>query len=121
MKKFIIICLILLLLFSLVGCTQKLTEGEVINKKFIEAHTQVLLMPRSTLINGSVTVITIPYVFYYDDDYVITIKGEFDGEETTATYHVTKEIYEEYEISDTFIYDSKTCNDEPSYTKEEQK
>ena len=120
MKKCIVVLICLLLIFTIVGCGSKLTEGEVIEKKFIEAHTTVMLLPQTTLINGSAVVITIPYVYHYDDDYVIIIKGDMDGEETIATYHVTKETYDKYEVGDIFIYNSETCSDEASYTKEEQ-
>lgn len=121
MKKIILIVIILLIAVLLVGCSQEISDGEVYNKEFKEAHTQIVMIP-TTMYNGKTsTTIMIPYTYYYPDRYIIYIKKFEDNEWKTADYYVTKEIYETINIGDQFEYvEGRDLTDEP-YTREKAK
>lgn len=99
-----------------------ITEGEVINKTFTPAHSSVQIIPIVTS-NGKTTSTTmIPYVYYYDDKWEITIQDyNEDAEEMeTATYRVTEEVYNSVEIGAEFIYSEDMQPNTPEYTRERE-
>lgn len=120
MKKLKIFFSILLIALVLGGCSQKLTQGEVIEKKFTPAHSEVMIIPIVTSNGESISTTYVPYVYYYSDAYKITIRDYVDTEEQTATYRVTKEVYDNVNIGDEFIYSDEYEPDEPEYTREKQ-
>lgn len=104
MKKAVAVILLAAILAALVGCGQRITQGEVIDKEFTPAHTTVMLVPivRS---NGKKTITTlVPFTYYYSDTYWVTIEAYVDGERKTATYRVTKDVYEAAVIGAEFTY-----------------
>lgn len=118
MKKIILIVIILLIAILLTGCSQEIRDGEVYNKEFKEAYTQVVMIPM-TIYNGKTsTTMIIPYTYYYPDRYIIYIKKFEDNEWKIADYYVTKEIYETINIGDQFEYvEGRDLAEEP-YTRE---
>lgn len=118
LKIFILIGIMTLGLLVLTGCSQEISDGEVYDKEFKEAHTEVRIIP-ITMYNGKTTTTTIiPYTYYYPDRYIIYIKKFEDNEWKTADYYVTKEIYETINIGDQFEYvEGRDLADEP-YTRE---
>lgn len=121
-KKFLILFLILVLLISLNGCGKKLTEGEVYEKEFREATTQVRVIPVVST-NGKTTRTTIiPYIYRYPARWIIRIREpNGDGTYITAEYYTTKEIYDSVNIGDTFSYDPDRDFENEPYTRERQK
>lgn len=117
-KVFLIVALIALLLG---GCSQKITQGEVINKEFIAEHTEVRVIPVVTSNGKSTSTTLIPYVYHYPDTYKITIK-DYDAEqkELTATYRVTKFVYDSIDYGDEFIFNKDYEPTEPEYTREKE-
>lgn len=72
LKRFFAVSVSLMIL--LCGCGKKLIEGEVYEKNFTEAHSQVLMLPLVHS-NGKTTYTTlIPYILYYPDTYSICIR-----------------------------------------------
>lgn len=120
MKKIRIILAILLIALVLGGCSQQLSQGEVIKKEFVPAHSETTIIPMATTDGKNVTTIMMPYVYYYADTYKVTIKGYIDSEKQTATYRVTKEVYDSINIGDEFVYNEEFEPDEPEYIREKQ-
>ena len=119
MKKIIGALIFLLLVVSLCGCSNEITEGEVYEKEYREAHTTVMMLPL-VISNGKTTKTTmIPYLVHYPDRYVIFIKAYQDDEWKTEDFYVSKEVYDSIKIGDMFLYDEERgdLQDEP-YTKE---
>lgn len=96
-----------------------ITEGEVINKTFTPAHSSVRIIPIVTY-NGKGTTTMIPYRYYYDDKWEITIQDyNEDAEEMeTATYRVTEAVYNSVEIGAEFVYAEDMQPNTPEYTRE---
>ena len=119
MKKIIGALICILLVVSLCGCSNTITEGEVYEKEYREAHTQVMILPL-IISNGKTTsTIMVPYFVHYPDRYVIFIKAYQDKEWKTEDFYVSKEVYDSIKIRDMFLYDVERgdLQDEP-YTKE---
>lgn len=106
----------------LTGCSDKLTEGEVINKEFKEAHTQVMVIPVVHSNGKSTWTQMIPYIYYYPDTWEITIQkwDEENQEMLKATWRVTEDVYNMVNIGDEFVYDEDMEPEEPEYTRERQ-
>lgn len=112
-----VVSLIFIIILS--SCGSAITSGEVYDKEFIPAHSEVQYMP-TVIFDGKTTrTALIPYTFYYEDRYVIYIKA-FDGENWQAEdFFVPEEVYNALRIGDMFEYDESRgdLDDEP-YTKE---
>lgn len=120
MKK--IVVLLVLLLFILTGCGQKITEGEVVAKKYSPAHSSVVLIP-IVHTNGKTSYATIvPFIYHYSDKWEITIEAyDAEKEETvSATYRVTESVYDAVEIGAEFVYEENMEPETPEYTRERQ-
>lgn len=119
MKKIILLALCLIMLLSLCGCLDKITEGEVYEKEYREAHTSLMMLPL-VVSNGKTTTTTIvPYIVYYPDRYVIHIRAFVDNEWVTEDFYVSEEVYNSINIGDMFVFDEDRgdLTEEP-YTKE---
>lgn len=119
MKKIILLALCLIMLLSLCGCSDKITEGEVYEKEYREAHTSLMMLPL-VMSNGKTTTTTIvPYIVYYPDRYVIHIRAFVDNEWVTEDFYVSEEVYNSINIGDMFVFDEDRgdLTEEP-YTKE---
>lgn len=122
MKRAVFVVLAVALLLVLSGCSGKITSGEVVEKKFTPAHSEVRLIPFVISNGKSVSTGIIPYVYRYSDRWEVTIAA-WDEEEKkmqTATYRVTEEVYEAVEIGAEFVYDKDMKPIEPEYTRERQ-
>lgn len=111
---------ILAFVIFLSGYEPTITSGEVYDKEFRPAHIEIQYMPTLVYSGKTVTTVLVPYVFYYDDRYVVYIKA-FDGEAwQTEDFYVPKETWDALEIGDTYGYDESRGDlaDEP-YTKKE--
>ena len=119
MKRIVGALICILLVISLCGCSNAITEGEVCKKEYREAYTQVMVLPL-IMSNGKTTsTIMVPYFVHYPDRYVIFIKAYQDEEWKTEDFYVSKEVYDSIKIGDMFLYDEERgdLQDEP-YTKE---
>lgn len=119
MKKIIGALICLLLVVSLCGCSNVITEGEVYEKEYREEYTAVVMLPLVISNGKSSTTTMIPYIVRYPDRYVIFIKAYQDEEWKTEDFYVSKEVYDSINIGDVFLYDEERgdLQDEP-YTKE---
>ena len=122
MKKCLSLFLVLILVLSLCGCGYKLTEGEVYDKEYRAATTQIVCIPY-TILNGKTTqTIIIPYVYYYPDRWIIRIREpNGDGTYTTDQYYTTEAVYDSVNIGDTFCFDPDRDFENEPYTRERQK
>lgn len=123
-KKTILVLAILVCILSVLsGCgTRKITSGEVVEKTFTEAHTETRLIPICISNGKSIITILRPYIYHYSDRFEITIQkwNEEKSEMETATYRVTKAVYNSVEIGYEFVYENDMCPQEPEYTREKQ-
>lgn len=118
----IVACLFvfLALMLFLCGNEERLTEGEIYDKNFSAAHSQVLTLPTVHL-NGKTTyTTTMPYIRYYPDTYSVSIRAFQDGEWVKETYYVPEEVYNEVQIGDIFEYKEGRDLEEAPYTQERQ-
>ena len=119
MKKIVCALMMLVLAAALAGCVEKITQGEVVDKQFTPAHTDIRIVPivRS---NGKTTTVTpVRFFYYYPDTYEITISGaDKNGNQQKAVYRVTKEVFDTVEMGAEFIYDKDMQPDEPEYRRE---
>lgn len=103
----------------LMGCSKKITQGEVVDKTFSPAHVQTMLVPVCISNGKTMTTYFIPYVYQYPDTWKITISAKgADGKIETATYRVTKEIFDTVQIGTEFIYKPENGPEEPEYYRE---
>ena len=122
MKKCLCAVLAIALLFSLTGCSSKITKGEVTARRFTPAHSQVIVIPLVISNGKSSRTMLIPMVYHYADKWEITISTtDKDGKTETATYRVTKDVYDATPMSAEFVYDKSFTPTEPEYTREKQK
>lgn len=120
MKKVALLFLPLLFI-ALCACSAKLTQGEVSKKEFVPKHTETVLIAQIFTDGENIQTIFVPFVYFYDDTYKITIRAyDENKEENTATYRVKKEIYDKVDIGDEFIYQKDFEPDYPEYTREKQ-
>ena len=107
--------------FAFTSCEQRLTEGEVYKKEYLEAQTRVMWIPFTTSNGKTTTTRLIPYLYRYPERWVIYIREpNGDGTYTTDQYYTTKEVYDAVDIGDTFCYDpDRDFKNEP-YTREKQ-
>jgi hypothetical protein len=120
--KKVVSCLlaISLCLVLLSGCQNSITQGEVIEKEFTPSHTRIMVIP-VVHSNGKTSYTTlVPFTYFYPDTWKITIQSydEEKGENLTATYRVTENVYDSVKIGDEFVYDENMEPDEPEYTRE---
>lgn len=124
MKKFLKGTGLIIILFATVlilsGCSSKITEGEVYEKEYKEAHTSVAVVPITTYNGKTSSVHMIPYVYRYPDRYIIKIKKFEDNEWKQADYYVPKDVYDGINVGDQFEYvEGRDLTEEP-YTRERE-
>ena len=121
MKKLLLgIVVILMILFCLTGCSGKITEGEVYEKEYKAAHTEVMIVPITTYNGKTSSVHMIPYFYSYPDRYIIKIKKFVDNKWEQADYYVPKDVYDGINVGDQFEYaEGRDLSEEP-YTRERQ-
>ena len=101
------------------GCAKKITQGEVIDKTFSPAHIVYRLIPIVTSNGKTSTTHFIPYVYRYPDTWTITISGlDKDGNTKTATYRVTKDVFDATPLGAEFVYKPDMEPAEPEYQRE---
>jgi hypothetical protein len=121
-KKFLALSLMILLLVSTCACGHKLTEGEVYDKEFMPARTQVMMIPIVHSNGKTSTTTIIPYVYYYPDRWLIRIREpNGDGTYITDEYYTSKEVYDSVNIGDTFSYDPDRDFENEPYTRARQR
>lgn len=110
----------LAVILLLTGCKAEITSGEVTEKNFSPAHTQVMLMPLCISNGSSITTTLMPFIYHYADQWTVTITtwDEKSGEMQSATYRVTETVYDEVEIGAEFTYSKDMQPTEPEYTRE---
>lgn len=110
---------IILILLSLSGCSL-ITEGKIIEKKFIPAHTETLLVPIVMSSGTSTFTNFIPVIRDYEDQWVIIFEGiDEEGETDIRKVYTDEETYNSHEVGDNFVYITNRDSDEPEYTEEE--
>lgn len=124
LKRGLLVCIsliiILIIVISLSGCSVKITEGEVYDKEYKEAHKKVMIIPITTYNGKTSSIHMIPYVYNYPDRYIIRIKKFIDNNWKQAEYYVPKEVYDSINVGDQFEYvEGRDLTEEP-YTREKE-
>jgi hypothetical protein len=110
---------IILILLSLSGCAT-ITEGVIIEKEFIPAHTESILIPVVTKVGNSTITNLIPVVRDYEDQWVIIFEGiNEEGEKETRKVYTNEATYNSCKIGENFVYITNRDSDEPEYTEVE--
>ena len=101
---------------AIAACTKGPTAGVVEAKRYEPPSNFIMLMP-IVISNGKTTsTIFIPYVFYDDEDFVVTIGGpNSKGEYDTKRYYVDKATYNELSVGDYF--EASSHDDEDNHVK----
>lgn len=105
-KKATIVALAVVLAINLCGCSEKIRSGEIINKEYTPAHKETKHIPITIYTGKFFSTVMIPQIFSYDDKWEITIRklDERKSDYLTATYIVTKDVFESYNIGEQFEY-----------------
>lgn len=121
-KKIAIVLATLLLVVGLSACGGMITSGEVIDKTYTPAHTQLMIIPVTISSGKSFTTVMVPYIYCYSDDWKITIQKYncVKQEMSSATYRVTKDVYNSVTIGSEFVYDESYTPTAPEYTRQQQ-
>ncbi len=97
-----------------------ITEGKILEKKFIPAHTETLLLPFITKVGNSPFTNFIPVAREYEDQWIIIFEGvNEEGETDIRKIYTDEETYNSHEVGDNFVYVEDRDEDEPEYTEEE--
>lgn len=106
MRKIAAILLAVFLLVLLVGCSPRITSGEVIAKEYTPARTTLRLVPVVTSNGKTTTTTMIPVYHHYPDSWKVTISGpDESGELVQETFLVEKAVYDSVSIGDEFEYE----------------
>lgn len=118
-KRIISLLLAAVLIVLLAACSEKIVKGEVVDKTFSPAHVRTALIPICISNGKTTTTYFIPYVYRYPDTWTITISGPGEGGKTeTATYRVTREVFDAVPLGAEFIYKTEMKPKEPEYYRE---
>lgn len=98
MKK--LIYFLMFLHFS--SCSNKLSEGDIIEKKYEPTRTYVSFIPLVTSYGKNIHTTMIPYVVTDYEDYILVIKGKYEGKETIENIYINKEQYECLSVGEHF-------------------
>lgn len=120
LKRGLLTCISLIIILSLLGCSAKITEGEVYDKEYKEAHKEVKIIPITTYDGKTSRINMIPYVYNYPDRYIIRIKKFVDNNWEQAEYYVPKEVYDGINVGDQFEYVKDRDLTEEPYTRERE-
>lgn len=104
--KAMILVLILSAMFS--GCGNKITEGQIYEKEFVPAHTEIVLIPMAFPGGKTVKTRLMPQIRSYSDTWYIRIQStevDEDGKREKAEYSVTEEIFNQYEVGDFYSHE----------------
>lgn len=116
MKKVILI----LMLFIMTGCGNKITKGEVYYKQHNEPYTTTQVIVQCLPCGKSVMCHPVSFIVHHKENYEIRIKSynRKEKEWEKATYFVSKEDFDKLEIGSKFIYDKDRMKDEEPVKKE---
>lgn len=122
-KMVLIVAVVCVMMFMLIGCGKKITEGEIYYKEFKPEHTNTVVVPIVHSNGKSCYTTYIPMIYHYPDRWCIKIRSlnkNKDGEYDKATYYTTKEVYDSCDVGDMFQYDKDRDFDEEPVTKKEK-
>lgn len=121
-RKLLTLAVLVFSLFLLSSCSEKITSGEVVDKKYTPEHTEQKIIPVTIYTGKTSSVIMVPYMYHYNDCWEITIRDwdEKEAEFVTATYRVTEDAYNNTYIGGEFEYIEEMNPNTPEYTRERQ-
>ncbi len=99
-KNLILILTILYCMIFLTSCSNKLKEGDIIEKWYEPENTYVTFIPLLISSGKSATTIIVPYLVTDYEDWCIKIKGRHRGKEIVETFYVSQNQYEHLSIGD---------------------
>lgn len=93
-----------------------LEKGTVLKKEYEPKRSYVSFIP---MIIGKVTTL-IPYVITDNEDFVLTVEGEYNGEIVHENVYVTKKCYEQMQAGSLWTKD-ETCSFTDSNNSKERR
>lgn len=105
MRKIEYLISIVMIIIIVFSCEPKLKQGRIVETRFEPRRTYVMLIPMRI---GKITTL-IPYTIIDNEDWVVTIEGEYEGEIIQEDFYVTEERYNCVQRGDIFIV-SKDCS-----------
>ena len=108
----------------LTGCGSELTEGEIYGKEFLPRKTTVMYVPVVHSDGKTSYTTVIPMIFNYPDRWRIDIRSldvNEKGEQETASYFTSKEVFDECDIGNIFSYEpDRDSKNEPVMKEKEE-
>lgn len=104
------------LLFALLICMTScnhLTEGKIIGKHYEPSRTYTQY---HHIYTGRVFIM-VPYIIHDDEDWVITIEGDYEGEKRQETIYVSESYYDNHSIGDMWCKDGDCSYSDENNTK----
>lgn len=97
MKKLVFIIMIAVL----AGCGERLSEGEVISKRYESENTYISYIPMTTFIGKTPITTLMPYTMYDDEDFILQVIGKTEkGKTVTSNWYVSEEKYKNSKVGD---------------------
>ena len=96
----------IIVVFLLCSCSQKITQGEIYDKIFYPAHTELISIPIIQLYGEDIYT-TYQYCSQdYPDQWVICIRQmNNEGKYDIASYYVSEALYNSVDIGDEFAFE----------------
>lgn len=109
----------LLLILTFTACSNQLSEGEIISKRYEPERTFVMLVPMIySCGNNCTSTMMIPYWVHDDEDYVITVSGyDKSGHQLTEEWFVDKQTYEAAETGRRNVFSSSYASRDDQHKK----
>lgn len=85
-----------LLFLTMGGCSGPPPSGIVTSKRFIAAHTEIIMMPMTISDGKTTTTIMVPYTFFEPDRWTITVEPYDDAGRPlpVRNVNVRKDVYD---------------------------
>jgi hypothetical protein len=97
----------------LLGCSTKIKEGEICEREYIPAHTDIVMLPMVTYSNNVCITTLYPMPFFYPDAYQITIKSFRDEDWVYRTLYIPKEVYDQTQVGGYYVMGDGDFDDQP--------
>lgn len=81
-----------------IGSSELTGTGEVIGMEYVPAHNESSIRTQPTVINGKISIITLPSNEYKEEAYVIHVRKKTDSKYKRYMLEVSKEEFEKFNL-----------------------
>lgn len=120
-RKMLITILFLMAICLLLSGCEKIREGEIYKKEFLEENTQVYMMPIIHSDGKTSYTTFMPVTYHYPDRWKIYIRSlnkDKQGEYKKAIYYTNEDVYNQCEIGNIFSYEEGRDSEEEPVDKQ---